>query len=76
MYYTHQRHLRAQTKPCVDKDHPNDSTRDCVQLDFECFNVSCGGMGQQWPATGIGALAAADLGGTVCGISLLGGSCH
>ena len=26
------------------------------------LNVSCGGMGQQWPATGAGALGAADLG--------------
>ena len=29
-------------------------------------------MGQQWPATGTGTLAAADLGGPVCGISPLG----
>ena len=76
MYYTHQRHLRAQTKPCVDKDHPNDSTRDCAQFDFECFNVFCGGTVQQWPATGIGALVAADLGGMVCGISPLVGGRH
>ena len=32
-----------------------------------CLSVSCGGMGQQWPAVGIGYLAAADLGGVVCG---------
>ena len=29
---------------------------------FECLSVSCGGTGQQWPATGAGALGAADLG--------------
>ena len=27
-----------------------------------CLSVSCGGRGQQWPATGAGALGAADLG--------------
>ena len=27
-----------------------------------CLSVSCGGTGQQWPATGAGALGAADLG--------------
>ena len=32
-----------------------------------CLNVSCGGTGQQWPAMGTGYLAAADLGGVVCG---------
>ena len=26
-----------------------------------CLGVSCGGAGQQWPATGAGALDAADL---------------
>ena len=35
---------------------------------FECLRVSCRGMGQQWPVTETEALAAADLGGTVCGI--------
>ena len=43
---------------------------------FECLNVSCGGMGQQWPATGTEVLAAADLGGTECGLSPLGGGRH
>ena len=41
-----------------------------------CLSVSYGGMGQQWPAVGTGALAAADLGGTVCGVSPLGGGHH
>ena len=27
-----------------------------------CLNVSCAGMGHKWPATGAGALGAADLG--------------
>ena len=27
-----------------------------------CLSVSCGGMGQQWPAAGAEALGAADLG--------------
>ena len=39
-----------------------------------CLSVSCGGTGQQWPASG--ALGTADLGHTACGISLLGGGCH
>ena len=29
-----------------------------------CWSISCGGMGQQWTATGAGALSAADLGMT------------
>ena len=40
------------------------------------LSVSYGGMGQQWPVTGTGALAAADLGGTVCGITTHGGGGH
>ena len=27
-----------------------------------CLSISCGGTGQQWPATGTGALGTADLG--------------
>ena len=27
-----------------------------------CLRVSCGGTGQQWPATGAGALGTAELG--------------
>ena len=33
-------------------------------------------MGQQWPAVGTGALAAADLEHVAHGISPLGGNCH
>ena len=36
--------------------------RDWARPSFECLSVSCGGTGQQWPATGAGALGAADLG--------------
>ena len=49
---------RAQTKPCLHQKTP----RDCARSAFECLSVSCGGMGPQWPATGAGTLAAADLG--------------
>ena len=35
--------------------------RDCVRLAFERLSDSCGGMGQQWPASGAGALGAAIL---------------
>ena len=36
------------------------------QTCLECLNVSCRGMGQQWPAAGTGDLAAADLRGAAC----------
>ena len=45
----------------------------CQACAFEYLSTSCGGKGQQWLAMGTGALPAADLGGVVCGISLLGG---
>ena len=38
-----------------------------------CLSVSCGGTGQQWPATEAGALGAADLS---MAINPLGGDCH
>ena len=41
-----------------------------------CLSVSCRGTGQQWPATGAGALVAADLGHAACGTSPLGGVRH
>ena len=49
---------------------PRDPT-ETARPAFDCWSVSCGGMGQQQPAVGTGALAAADLGGTVCSISPL-----
>ena len=37
--------------------------RDSTETEIElCLSVSCGGTGQQWPATGSEALGAADLG--------------
>ena len=46
-----------------------------------CLSVSYVGTGQQWTATGAGALSAADLGMAGCsrlgyGICPLGGECH
>ena len=38
---------------------PRDSTETEPEL---CLSVSCGGMGQQWPASGAGALGAAGQG--------------
>ena len=40
--------------------------RDWAKPAIECLSVSCGATGQQWPDTGTGALAAAELGVTVC----------
>ena len=34
------------------------------RLRQNCLSVSCGGMGQQWTATGAGALGVVDLGMT------------
>ena len=45
--------------------------RDWARPDFECLSDYCRCTGQQWPATGTGALGAADLGHVVCGISPL-----
>ena len=47
--------------------------RDQTRPDCECLSVSCGGMGQQWPAMETGALVAADPEHAVCSISLLRG---
>ena len=60
---------RAQTKPCAHQDpgeRSSDPTRDCPRLAHEYPEVSGGGVGQQWPATGSGALSAA-----VCSWGLL-----
>ena len=37
---------------------PRDPTETEPEL---CLSVSCGGTGQQWPASGAGAMGAADL---------------
>ena len=50
--------------------------REWARPAFECLSVSCGGVGQQWPAVGTGALAAPGLGHVVCGISPLVGGHH
>ena len=53
---THQRHLEHSNKTlCA----PGDRTE--TEPD-QPLNVSCRGTGQQWPATGTGALGAAELG--------------
>ena len=70
---------RAQTKLCVHQGPGKGTvtpTRDWARPAVECLSVFCRDMGQQWPAVGTGALAAADLGGAVCGISPFGGGCH
>ena len=55
---------------------PRDPTETQPDPIFECLSVSCRGTSQQWPITGAGALGAADLDHTACGISPLGGGCH
>ena len=55
---------RAQTKPCVYQDP--ETPQETGVPGFECLSVSCRSTGQQWPASGTGALTAADLGGVVC----------
>ena len=40
---------------------PRHPRGDWARPAFECLSVSWGDTGQQWPATGTGALAAADL---------------
>ena len=46
----------AQTLCAPGPRDPTETERDL------CLSVSCRGEGQQWPATGAGALGAADLG--------------
>ena len=70
---------RAQMKPRAHQDQGRGavtSTRDWARPACECLSVSSGGTGQQWPVLGTAALAAADLGGTVCGKSPLRGGHH
>ena len=50
-------HTRTQGKGVVT---PQESEPDAC----ECLKVSCGGVGQQWPAAGTEAMTFADLGGT------------
>ena len=55
---------------------PRGPIRHWARPAFECLSVSCRGTIQQWPATGTGALAPADLGGAASGLSPFGGGCH
>ena len=50
---------RFKKKPCVPQETPQ---RWSTGRAFDCLSVSCKGTGQQWPATGSGALGAIDLG--------------
>ena len=70
---------KVQTKLCVLQDLGKGaviSARGWGRPAFECLSVSWGQTGQQWPATGTGALAAAILGGAACGRNPLGGGHH
>ena len=54
---------RAQTKLCANQDpgeRSSDPTGDWPRLACECPGVSSGGVGQQWPAAGSGALCVAE----------------
>ena len=55
--HTRQRHLEGLNKPCVHRDSETPQ-----RLSQNCLSIPCGGAGLQWPATGAGALGAADLG--------------
>ena len=59
----------AQTKFCMHQDpweRSSDPTRDWARLSCECPGVSSRGAGQQWPATGSGALNTTVLGSAEC----------
>ena len=60
---TCQRHSEGTNKTLYTprpRERSSDSTRLWARPAFECLSVSCGGMGQQWPATRTEALAAAE----------------
>ena len=61
---------RAQTKPCAHQDLKE------TEPDLPLSVCLLRRHGLEWPAAGTGALAAAVLGGVVCGISHLGGGSH
>ena len=61
--------LEGTNKPCSHQDpgeRSSDPTRNRARLACECPGVSGGGVGQQWPAAGSGALS-----GAVCAWDLL-----
>ena len=52
--------LRAQTKPCEHQEpgeKRSDPTKDWLRLACECPGVFRGGVGQQWPAAGLGVVS-------------------
>ena len=61
-------HLESNSIPARDAqraqtNHGCTRTQKSTETETElCLSVSCGGTGQQWPAAGVGALGAADLG--------------
>ena len=63
--HTRQRCLEGTNKTSYapgSRERSSDPTRDWARPAFECLSVSWGDIGQQWPATGTGALRAAFLG--------------
>ena len=64
--HTQQRSSEGLNKTlCVPGPRPH---RDWARPAFECLSISHGGTGHQWLATWAGALGAADLGDTACGL--------
>ena len=57
--HTCQRRSEGSNKTLCAPGEPTETEPDVA---FECLTVSCRGVCQQWPATGAGALDAADLG--------------
>ena len=74
--HTHQRCSEGANKTSCAPEPRESLHKRLSETSFECLNVSCGGMGQHWSATGTEVLAAADLGGAECGLSPLGGGRH
>ena len=69
---------KAQTKPCAQQDQGRGAvtpTGDRARPACECLRVSCGGVGQQRPAAGSGALTAPVGGARHVSISSRGAGC-
>ena len=58
------------------RERSSDPPQERIRSVCECLKSSYGGMGQQWPAAGTGALVTAVLGAIVWGISSLEGGHH
>ena len=65
--HTHQRYLEGSNRTLCTPGDPTETEPDLP------LRISCGGMGQQWPAKLAGALGAVDLG---MALSPFGGSHH